>query len=92
MSNERILHKIGNAIDYPLEQIRGKTVIEIVDGSFMTIENHCGVMAYSHECIRVNTPNGLICIKGTCLKVAKICREQLGIHGGIQSVDIVGRE
>lgn len=92
MDNKRILERMARATDLSTEPIPGKPLVEIVSDSSVLIENHCGVMSYSGECISVKTKQGCIVITGSQMILSKMSKEQLRISGKIRTVELRGRK
>ena len=72
--------------DIQPESVPGVPVIEIAGDRRVLIENHGGVAAYGRERILVNVKYGLVSICGCNLEMLCMTREQLVIHGRIDSV------
>lgn len=92
MENKQILERMARVTDLSTEPIPGKPLIEIVSDSSVLIENHCGVISYSSECISVRTKQGCIVITGSQMILSKMSKEQLRISGKIRSVELRGRK
>ena len=73
------------------ESIPGHPIIEIVSDVRILIENHHGVAAYGREKILVNVKFGSVCICGCNLEMMHMTKEQLVIHGKIDSVSLQRR-
>ena len=66
-------------------------LVEICGRGRVLVENHCGILTYGTEEIRINGRLGAICISGHELEIVKICREKLVVSGVIDSVVYQGR-
>lgn len=91
MRGKNIFRKMTNALEISEQPTAGKTLIEIFDNRSVLIENHCGVISYSAECIAIKTKCGAISVSGCSLFIHKISKEQLRIHGYVQKVELNGR-
>lgn len=91
MDRGSFLDKMARAVDLSTEPTPGKPLVEIVGDQSVLIENHCGVISYSTQCIRVKTKQGCICISGSGLVLKRLSREQLKISGTIINVELHGR-
>lgn len=91
MRGKNIFHKMTNALEISEQPAAGKALIEILDNRSVLIENHCGVISYSAECIVIKTKYGAISVIGSSLYIHKISKEQLRIHGFVQKVELNGR-
>ena len=91
MGQRRLMERMMQAMDLGTESIPGKALIEISGNSAVLIENHCGIISYSKECVTVKTKGGCICVHGSGLILNKMSRELLRICGRIQNVELRGR-
>lgn len=74
------------------EAIPGQPIVEIAGDGRVLVENHLGVAAYGKERILVNVKFGSVCICGCNLEMMHMTREQLVIHGRIDSVGLQRRK
>ena len=88
MKNNHLLERMAQAVDLGTEPIPGKSLVEIVSDCSVLIENHCGVMAYSRECITVKTKEGCIVVSGSRMILSKMSKELLKINGKICTVEL----
>lgn len=88
MNKNHLLERMANATDLSTEPIPGKPLIEIVSDNSVLIENHCGVISYSTECVSVKTKQGCIVVSGTQLILRRMSSEQLKISGTICHVEL----
>lgn len=89
--DHRFSQWLSEGMDFPLESLSGRSVIEIAEDSRVLIENHQGVIQYSSCCIGVKVYFGSVMISGCDLELTKMTREQLVISGRIESVAISRR-
>ena len=73
------------------ESVPGHPIVEISGDHRVLIENHHGIAAYGKERIMVNVKFGIICICGCNLEILRMTKEQVIIHGNIDSVTIQRR-
>lgn len=73
------------------ESVPGLPIVEIAGESRVLIENHQGVAAYGTERILVNVKFGMISICGCNLEMLHMTKEQLVIHGRIDTVGLQRR-
>lgn len=92
MNKNRLLDRMAKAADLSTEPIPGRPLVEIVDGSSVLIENHCGVVSYNTECVTVKTKHGCIMVNGAQLVLRRMSCDQLKISGTICSVELQGRD
>ena len=65
-------------------------LIEICGRRRVLIENHCGILSYGTEEIRINGSLDVIRVCGKELRIRKVCREKLVISGVIDTIDFRG--
>lgn len=75
----------------PQESVPGHPIIEISGEHRVLIESHQGIAAYGKERILVNVRFGIICVCGCNLEILRMTKEQVVIHGNIDSVIIQRR-
>ena len=73
------------------ESVPGHPIIEISGEHRVLIESHQGIAAYGKERILVNVRFGIICVCGCNLEILRMTKEQVVIHGNIDSVIIQRR-
>ena len=91
MQRKGFWERVATGLDLDTEAMPGVPLIELYGDRRVLIENHCGVLEYSSEVIRVKVKHGQICVSGCCLKLALMSRERLIISGRIDSVHLQGR-
>ena len=89
--HERILERIASAADLESEAPPMLPLVELAGQQRVLIENHSGVVQYGMQEICVKVSFGQINIQGTCLKLAKMTKEQLIITGSISSINLCSR-
>ena len=75
----------------PQESVPGHPIVEIYGDRRVLIESHLGIAAYGKERILVNVRFGIICVCGCNLEILRMTKEQVIIHGNIDSVTIQRR-
>lgn len=88
MNNKHLLERMAKVADLSTEPIPGRPLIEIVSDTSVLIENHCGVISYSLECIVVKTKQGCIVVNGAQMVLTRMSREQLKISGRIHGIEL----
>lgn len=78
----------GNLDAQPLP---GVPIVELSADRRVLIEEHRGVEAYSPQEIGIRVSFGRILVRGTGLELTRMTREQLVIHGKIESVSLERR-
>ncbi len=74
--------------DLPGESMPGQTLVELAGDGRVLVENHCGVIAYGSSEICVKVRYGVLSVRGSGLKLARMTKEQLVIIGRIDCVSI----
>ena len=83
----RIQRLLGSA-DYPGEVLTGVPVVEIKGDTEASVLNHRGVLAYDPQAVRIATAIGQITLTGCGLRVFRMNRERIVLHGKISCVQI----
>lgn len=83
---EKVLDRLALNADLPGEVLPGLPLVEIAGDSRVLVENHSGVTSYGCNEIRVKVRFGLLHICGSCLKLARMTKNQLVITGRIDSI------
>lgn len=91
MDKKHLLEHIAKAADLSTEPMPGKPLIEVVGDSSVLIENHCGVISYSMECVTIKTKQGCIIVRGAQLVLRRMSKDQLKISGTINDIELRGR-
>ena len=86
--NRKMFKNMIERSDISGECVPVMPLIEIVGHCRVLVENHLGVCAYSREKIHIKVRDGIICVNGECLELAKMNRNQIVITGRISSVII----
>lgn len=92
MGDKHLFERVAKAVDLSTEPVPGKPLVEIVGDRAVLIENHCGVISYSPECVLVKTKRGCISVNGSGLVLTKMSKEQLRICGTVRNVELRGRQ
>lgn len=87
-----MLNRLSKNDELGLGLLAGVPIVEIYGRRRILIENHCGILAYGTEEIKVKVKNGCICICGKCLKLARLSKEKLVITGQLNNVHMMGRD
>lgn len=78
---------LQNSRDLP-----GKTLLELLGQQRLVVEYHRGIVCYGEEEIVIKASYGLVSITGTNMRLCRMSREQLCIHGEIAQIKLTGRE
>ena len=51
------------------------------------LENHKGIIEYNSKCVKINTPIGVVCIKGEELLIKTIIADEITVEGKIAVIE-----
>ena len=85
------INKIAQQADLIGEPLPGQPLVELYGDNRLLIERHGGVVQYQGEEICVKVPYGILCVIGSGLELARMCRDQLVITGKIDGLKIMRR-
>lgn len=83
------IERIPFLMDLPTEPLPGLPLVELVGEHRVLVENHCGVIGYGCNEIRVKVSYGQLCICGSDLRLACMTKHQLVITGQIDTVNLI---
>lgn len=85
----RVLDTVAELFDLPADVVAGLPRLEMVGSRQMYLEHHAGILSYSEEQIDVNTPEGILRVRGKHLTLTAMTAEELRIGGAIAAVEWV---
>lgn len=85
----RVLDTVAELFDLPADVVAGLPRLEMVGSRQLYLEHHAGILAYSEEQIDVNTPEGILRVRGERLTLTAMTAEELRIGGAIAAVEWV---
>ncbi len=85
----RVLDTVAELFDLPADVVAGLPRLEMVGSRQLYLEHHTGILAYSEEQIDVNTPEGILRVRGERLTLTAMTAEELRIGGAIAAVEWV---
>ena len=85
----RVLDTVAELFDLPADVVAGLPRLEMVGSRQLYLEHHAGILAYSEEQIDVNTPEGILRVRGARLTLTAMTAEELRIGGAIAAVEWV---
>lgn len=85
----RVLDTVAELFDLPADVVAGLPRMEMVGSRQMYLEHHAGILSYSDEQIDVNTPEGILRVRGERLTLTAMTAEELRIGGAIAAVEWV---
>ena len=83
----RVLDTVAELFDLPADVVAGLPRLEMVGSRQLYLEHHAGILAYSEEQIDVNTPEGILRVRGERLTLTAMTAEELRIGGAIAAVE-----
>ena len=84
-----VLSTVAELFDLPADVVAGLPRLEMVGSRQLYLEHHAGILAYSEEQIDVNTPEGILRVRGERLTLTAMTAEELRIGGAIAAVEWV---
>ena len=84
-----VLSAVAELVDLPADVVAGLPRLEMVGGRQLYLEHHTGILSYSEEQIDVNTPGGVLRVRGERLSLLAMTAEELRIGGQIEGVEWV---
>ncbi len=85
----RVLDTVAELFDLPADVVAGLPRLEMVGSRQLYLEHHAGILTYSEEQIDVNTPEGILRVRGERLTLTAMTAEELRIGGAIAAVEWV---
>ena len=85
----RVLDTVAELFDLPADVVAGLPRMEMVGSRQMYLEHHAGILSYSDEQIDINTPEGILRVRGERLTLTAMTAEELRIGGAIAAVEWV---
>lgn len=85
--SEKILQRVANALDLPHDIVLNIPRVTLTGKIAVVLENHKGIVEYHREIVRVNTPIGIVVVKGGDLSIKTIIADEITVEGTIRSVE-----
>lgn len=82
--NTTKLRRILRALDLPEEADARVPKFTMLGSSDLMVENHSGILQYSHELVRLMTPEGIVRIVGDSLELTEFGGERVYLRGKIR--------
>ncbi|MCL2699115.1 MAG: YabP/YqfC family sporulation protein [Defluviitaleaceae bacterium] len=82
-----MLKKLSGMFDLPHEVTRNLPLITITGSERVSIENFKGVIEYTEERVRINTPCGVLRIAGRGLALKQVTSENILVTGGVTGLE-----
>lgn len=82
-----IREKLSEISEIPKDASLGLPVLTFLGKTELCLENDCGILEYTEECILIQTRIGKLRISGRCLQMDYYLNDEMKITGQIQSVE-----
>ena len=86
---DSVLWEVAELFDLPGEMVGTLPHLELLGDKQLYLERHRGILSYSEEVLDINTPAGVLRLRGTGLRILSMTAEALRIGGGIDAVEWV---
>lgn len=77
-------------MDFPAEILTGAPVVEIKGRAEAAVLNHRGIISYDEAEVLVASSMGPVRVAGSDLRIFRMNRERIQIHGTVRRVEIGG--
>lgn len=84
-----VLNAVAELFDLPADVVAGLPRLEMIGGRQLYVEHHAGILAYSEDQIDVNTPGGVLRVRGARLSLLAMTAGEVRIVGTIDAVEWV---
>lgn len=84
-----VLWEVAELFDLPGEMVGTLPHLELLGDKQLYLERHRGILSYSEEVLDINTPAGVLRLRGTGLRILSMTAEALRVRGGIDAVEWV---
>lgn len=78
--------RLADALDMPRDVVSGSTKMTAYNDNRLIIENYCGILEYSDQCIRIKTSRGILCVCGARLALCAITDCDILVEGKFNTV------
>jgi len=79
---------LAHFLELPKELVMGLPRITVLGDIQMIVENHCGIIEYTTERVRIGTSIGELRVTGTDLALRTIFPEEIAVDGKIRSIEL----
>lgn len=84
-----VLGTVAELFDLPADVVAGLPRLEMVGNRQMYLERHTGILAYGEDQIDINTPGGVLRVRGERLSLLAMTAEEVRIGGQISGLEWV---
>lgn len=79
----------AEALDLPKDVVLNLPKITVIGETDVVVENFCGVLEYTADCIRLNLRQSILTVRGSGLDIRSITDEDVGITGRITAIEFI---
>jgi len=84
------VHAVSDKMGIPREILGNCPVIEVTGNTFVSVEGHRGITAYTDSMVCIRTGIGSMTVSGTGLKIQSMNRDRICVQGTVFSVSFGG--
>ena len=84
-----VLESVAELFDLPADVVARLPRLEMIGSRQLYLERHEGILAYQDQSVDINTPAGIVRVKGQNLSLLAMTAEELRIGGLIEQVEWV---
>ncbi len=89
---EKFKAKIADFLELPSDVILDLPRLVLMGNQRLFLENHRGIVEYTNEVVRIDTPAGEVKITGKRLNILMIAKEEIMLEGELSKLEWVERE
>ncbi len=78
----------GERLQLPEETLSNVPLTELHGRNLACVENHCGIVEYTPELVRIAVRRGSVSIRGCGLTIAKMTRRRVEVRGSVVCVEL----
>ena len=78
----------GERLNLPVEALANVPLTELHGKQLACVENHCGIVEYTPELVRIAVRRGTVSVHGSGLTIARMTRRRVEVRGMIFSVEL----
>jgi len=86
---DKIEKLMGDMLDLPKDLVLELPRLIIIGNKELYLQNHKGIIDYSHELIRINLVRGYLEVQGESLQIRTIIPDEITIAGKISGVKFI---
>lgn len=83
------LTELAELFDLPGDVVGGMCHLEMIGDRRLFVERHSGILSYSDQQIDLNTPRGILRVRGKRLTLEAMTGEEVRIGGVVDAVEWV---